>query len=263
MQKITRRNLLRTMILTGAGSVLAACSSSAAGMQTSGETAAAQAGQPEAQPTSPAAAVAPLGDPAAAPAAGAGLPAGAPPPEGEPASAQEGLALVLGTLMMLDQGGSITQDQAAGLVPLWQEYLALNETMRPDPGQDPAQGEALPTPGGEGQTGFDDLFTRIQAAMTAEQLQAIEDMQITQESAASIIEELGLSLDLPEGGKGAPPEGQQPPQDAPAGGQPPAQGTPPAGGEMGGGRDPGGRGGMMLQPGLVEALIEALQQVGA
>jgi hypothetical protein len=67
---------------------------------------------------------------------------------------------------------------------------------------------------------MDKLVADIQAEMTPEQIAAIAAMQITQETAMTILQELGITLGGPQGGGGnAPPGGGQPPQ-----------GTPPAGG---------------------------------
>jgi hypothetical protein len=102
---------------------------------------------------------------------------------------------------------------------------------------------------------------QMQALLTADQINAIAQMQITQESAMTIMQEQGLSM----GGRGQG-NGQQPPQDGtlpqgtppamPDGQQPTdGQGQPPAQPD---GNGPGqGRG--MIPPPMLEALIQLLQ----
>ncbi len=105
---------------------------------------------------------------------------------------------------------------------------------------------------------------QVQAVLTADQINAIAQMQITQESALTIMQEQGLSM----GGQGQGNGGQQPPQDGTVpqgtpptqpdgqGQQPPdAMGTPPA--QPDGNGQGQSRG--MIPPPLLEALIQLLQ----
>lgn len=164
-----------------------------------------------------------------------------------PAATLEALQLVFGTLKLQGTEQALTSAQAAVLLPLWTNYQTLTAEMNPgqDRGQDPAQTEATPSApqqNTELQTQIDDLLTQIQAAMTTEQIGAIEALQITQESAQTLMEELGITLETPAQGA----DGSQPQDGAPGGGQggtPPEGGTPPDGaappdGGGGGGQAP-------------------------
>ena len=167
------------------------------------------------------------------------------------------LQLLLGTLKFEGTTLAVTTEQANALLPLWQSYSALAQSMMPM-GQ--GQPEATPqtsTVDTEVQTQASELTKQIQSVMTVEQIQAIADMKLTQETAQTIIQELGLGMTDPQQGMGD-------------GGQP--QGTPPAGG-TGGGQPPSGDqalgtpsadagqrgGGRGIQPQLLEALIQLLE----
>jgi hypothetical protein len=141
--------------------------------------------------------------------------------------------LALGTLKLEGTEQVITTEQAAELITLWQAYQALSTS-------ETASSVEL-----------DAVVKQIQSAMTAEQIQAIEAMNITRESMAEIMQSLGLdfgrrggtnSEGTPEAGFAFGEEGgMTPPDGAPSGG-----GTN-RGGEMGpgggGGMPPGGGGG--------------------
>jgi hypothetical protein len=153
------------------------------------------------------------------------------------------MQLLLGTFKLVATDQAVTAEQAAILLPLWTELQTLTQSAPPaEPGAAPqTQDDAT-------QAQIDDLLAQIQAVMTAEQIQAIADMQITQESAQTIMEDIGLMMgggqQPPGGGAG----GQQPPSDnaQQPGGQPPSDGGP---------------GGDMIQPGLFDALIQVLQKI--
>jgi PBP1b-binding outer membrane lipoprotein LpoB len=105
---------------------------------------------------------------------------------------------------------------------------------------------------------FDSLIEQAQALLTAEQIAAIAEMQITQDSAMSLMQQLGSAMgNPPQGGGGQPPQGNLPQGTPPAGGpggQPPSgnpMGTPPANGmqpNMG-----------FVPPPLLDALIQLMQ----
>ncbi|MHB0875218.1 MAG: hypothetical protein ACYC5O_04130 [Anaerolineae bacterium] len=156
--------------------------------------------------------------------------------------------LAIGTFYLEDTDLAVTAEQAAILVPLWQTVQSLAAA------ESPSQ---------------DDLATAqeaVQAAMTEEQLQAIEGMDQGSEEVTALMSSLGVALPtgMPAGGQmpqGTPPAGGQVPQGTPpAGGQDP-QGTPPAGD----GQQPGVRlGGMgMVDSALLDKLIELLQERAA
>lgn len=165
------------------------------------------------------------------------------------------LQLLLGTLKLEGTTLAITTEQAKILLPLWQAYSTLAQNMMPL-----GQSGATPQPSmvdDGAQTQIAELTKQIQSAMTVEQIQAIVDMKLTQETAQSLMQELGLGMPDPQQGMGGggQPQGT-PPAGGPGGGQPPsgdqALGTPPVdAGQRGGG---GG-----IQPQLLDALIQLLE----
>lgn len=265
MQKFTRRDYLKAMLFASSATLLAACSSSATKTAPVQQNAAPTTAPTEAQ-VAAAAEMQPTATTAAETTASAGETPAAAAALDQNAAALELLSLSLGAIKLISTGtgAAITKDQAAVLIPLWQEYQTLTESMRPaDPGQtpDPAQAAATPAAPVENTellVKLNDLVVRIQAAMTAEQLQAIKDMNITQETMQALIQELGIELGGQGGGPGG--GGGQPPQ---GDGQQP-QGTPPAGDANGYPAEGDGAragGGVMIPTGLVEKLIEALQAI--
>ena len=206
--------------------------------------------------------------------------------------------LLFGAFKLEGTDLAVTADQAKVLLPLWQQVQALNPGMGPGQGNAP-QGQAdatsaAPANSSDSQKQIDTLLKQIQAAMTADQIQAIADMKLTQASAMTILQDQGISMGGP-GGIGG--NGQQQPQSTPpadngqaakntpaaakpqvllgtpvpSDGQalqvtPPAgdgqtpQGTPPAG--NGQSNPPAGPGGQMgfFPPNVIDALIQFLQQ---
>jgi len=161
------------------------------------------------------------------------------------------MKLPAGTLLLEDTDLAVTAEQAKELLPLWQMVRTL-------------QGSTTAS-----QVEVDAVFEQIEAAMTPEQLAAIEEMD--QEDMRALFEELGMgrqqgdsSTDNEErGGFGGPPD---------MGGMMP----PPGGGEGGPGMGPGGFGnldpeaqatamagrggaGMGFGSGLTDAVIEVLE----
>lgn len=155
------------------------------------------------------------------------------------------MKLPAGTLMLEGTPNAVTPAQAQELLPLWQMIRSL-------------QGSSTAS-----QVEVEALFGQIEAAMTPEQLAAIEDM--SQEDMRALFEELGMGRrqqdsDSGEGGGFRPPEGMMPP----------------GGGEGGPGMGPGGFGnldpeaqatamagrggaGMGFGSGLTDAVIELLE----
>ena len=184
-------------------------------------------------------------------------------PTGElPATTQ----LILGTFKLDETENAVTAEQAAELLPLWQTLQVLSES-------DTAATQETEA-----------LVAQIQETMTAEQMQAITDMNLTREDMMSIMQEQGLAM-----GAGGPASGQNNSQGGnspnnggaarPGGDEFP--GGPPQGGVPGGG--PGGfaggqgqnlsadqiataqaarqaGGGNMIPAPLINALIEFLEQ---
>lgn len=194
-------------------------------------------------------------------------------PQSDPAAGAlpEATQLIIGTLKLEDTNQSVTAEQAAELLPLWQTMLVLSES------DTAAQQET------------EALVTQIQETMTAEQRQAITDMNLTREDMMSIMQEQGLAMGGgPAGGQNTNPQGGDPngggfgPGGFPDGAPP--QGGFPGGGPGGGGPGGGGGqgsdltpdqiataqasrqqgGGSLVPPILINAVIEYLQEkVGA
>lgn len=169
------------------------------------------------------------------------------------------MQLLLGALKLEGTANAITKEQAALLIPLWTNFKVLSESMRPAQGQ--GQPNATPEAADSGlQTQLDEIIEQIQSAMTAEQIQAIAAMQITQETSQAIMTEKGITLGGTQGGNGNMQGGGQPPAGGgmPQGGQQPdaAMGTPPADGMRQGGQ--GGEG--FIPSELIDALLQLLAQ---
>jgi hypothetical protein len=186
--------------------------------------------------------------------------------------------LILGTLSLDGTANAVTKDEAAALLTLWENLQSLSPQGGqggpngggqggPDNGGNPpsadanstqaapadnTQPQAMPT---VDTTQTDAVLAQIEAAMTADQISAIAAMQITTTSAATIMEAKGISTDMqggPQGnGNGGGPQG-----DGNATQNPPTDATP-DGSMPGGGK--GGNG--MVQPGLLNALIQYLANV--
>jgi hypothetical protein len=138
--------------------------------------------------------------------------------------------LLLGTLQLEGTDQAVTAAQAAVLLPLWTEYSSLAQSMGPGSGQTDTTSSSLDV-----QAQVDTLVAKIQAAMTADQIQAIADLQLTSDSAQTILSDLGITM----GGQGQNAGGQQPPAIPGGNGQQP-QGAPPAGSSPSGGQQPRG-----------------------
>jgi len=178
-------------------------------------------------------------------------------PAGElSASAQ----LIVGTLKLKETQNAVTAEQAAELLPLWQTMQVLSES---DTAAD-QETEAL--------------IAQIQETMTAGQVQAITDMNLTREDMMSILQEQGLAIGGGPAGQNTNSQngnangggGFRPGSDELPGGAPP-------GGFPGGGPGGGGSGlspdqiatarasrqnssGSFVSPILINALIEYLQE---
>lgn len=143
------------------------------------------------------------------------------------------MQLALGTLKLEGTDTAVTPEQAAELLPLWKAANSLS-------GADNVHPQEL-----EG------LFIQIQKAMTAEQMQAIQSMDLSGPKMADIAKELGL--ELPAGGpvslteeqqatlEASRQSGQMPPADfgggPPPGVMPGGDGAPPGGGPQGSSRN--------------------------
>jgi hypothetical protein len=124
------------------------------------------------------------------------------------------MQLALGTLKLDGTDQAVTSEQAAELLPLWKAANSLSDADNVTPQE------------------LEGLFKQIQKAMTPEQMQSIQSMDLSGPNMAEIARELGL--DLPQGGPGNLSEEQQATLEAAReSGQMPR-------GEFGGGPPPGG-----------------------
>lgn len=149
--------------------------------------------------------------------------------------------LAIGTLKLENTDLDVTSDQAAELLPLWQVYQSLSTS------DTSAQEEQ------------DALVEQIQEAMTPDQMQAITDMQLTQQDVFAVMQEQGLTTGR---GQGAGPNGQgdggfTPPEGGFPGGGPGGEGGGFPGGGPGG--NPGGGGGGFGGEGLNQDQIATAQ----
>ncbi|MGH2593126.1 MAG: hypothetical protein ACRDGG_06405 [Anaerolineae bacterium] len=85
--------------------------------------------------------------------------------------------LALGSMLLDDTGQALSAEQAAKLLPLWQALRGVLSS------QNPAQAE------------IDALLKQIESGMTADQIAAIRDMQLTQSSIVEWAQSNGVSLD--------------------------------------------------------------------
>ena len=138
----------------------------------------------------------------------------------DPASSSENTLplstqLLIGTFKLEDTDLAVTAEQANELIPLWQVLQSISSS-------DTAAQEEM-----------DALVEQIQETMTAEQVQAMEAMNLTSQDMFTIMQEQGL-------GGGGPMMTQGTPQAGPNGDLPAA---PAGGGDFGGGGPPPGGGG--------------------
>lgn len=184
--------------------------------------------------------------------------------------------LIAGIYSLYGTSNAITADQAASLKTLFESYLSLTQSTMPTP-SGTAQAQAtpdanatpeprqMPTISAETQTQLDALQTQIQAVLTSTQLQAIEDLNLTQQSAMEVMMKYGGMGGGPGGqgqAQGTPQAGQQPPSGKGQSQPPAAQGTPQAGqqppsGGQGQGQNPGNGGGPGGGMGGGSQMIEA------
>ncbi len=145
--------------------------------------------------------------------------------------------LLAGTFLLVDTNLSPTGEQTAQLIQLW---TSLKDAVQNSTAQE--------------QT--DALVQQIESAMTAEQVKAIADFKVTRESMMAVLQDKGVTMGGPQqNGRGA----GAPPQGTPPAGGPGEGGTPPEmSGTPGAGNPPTERGNF-IQPELIEALIQFLQ----
>ena len=158
------------------------------------------------------------------------------------------MQLIVGLYQLENTDQAITADQATSLLSLLTSLKdAYTNTIT--------------------QEQIDSFVTQAVSVLDPEQIQVIAAMQITQETAMSVMQQLGVNIGDPGQGDGNPPSGGmgQPSQGDMPGGTPPAggpggnggppnahqMGTPPADGMQ--------RGGGFIPPELLDAIIEFLQ----
>ena len=162
--------------------------------------------------------------------------------------------LIVGLLKLKDTAQAVTAGQASTLVNLLSSLA--NTTPENSLTED----------------SINEMINQAVAVLSADQIQAISAMQITDESARTVLQDMGLEMggnnadgQPGEGGPGGGPVGE--------GGEPPA-GDPGQGGPGGGGAPGENAGeapsgdqemdrGIMIQPQLIQALIEYLQSISA
>jgi hypothetical protein len=113
------------------------------------------------------------------------------------------MQLMIGTFMLEDTDLEVTAEQAPELITLWKAFQALSTS-------DTAAEEEI-----------DAVIGQIQDTMTPEQLNAIQEMELTSASMATLMEELDLqSGESFPGSDGEGFQGQEPPEGFPSGGFP-------------------------------------------
>ncbi len=122
--------------------------------------------------------------------------------------------LALGTLRLEGTENAVDTEQAKTLLPLWKAVKTLSSDSNTSAQE------------------MDALYKQIQAAMTAGQVQAIKDMNLSQTDMQALMQKYGIQ---------APPVGNRNPNGTPAARTP--SGGNSSGGSQNGGRDAGGPGG--------------------
>ena len=187
--------------------------------------------------------------------------------------------LLLGTLQLAGTDQAVTKEQAALLIPLWTQLQSLSQNTTPGQNNNDTTNNDT--------TQADALVQQIITAMTPAQIQAIAAMQITSDSAMTLMQELGVSRGGPgqgngqgNGDNGNPPQqpsgnppdngnGGEPPSDG-NGRQAPGDGQQPGNGQQGNdqqampqnGQNPSD-GRMMVSPQLIDALLQMLNKISA
>jgi hypothetical protein len=170
--------------------------------------------------------------------------------------------LAVGTLKLSGTSQSVTAEQAEELVVYWETYKQLSQS------DTAAQAE------------FDGLTAQIQETLTADQIQAISDMNITQQDVFASMQGVNSTVsNTTNGSTISVPSGYSGGAGMPAGGPPADGGTPPDGGmpsDLGGAapsssadqaqsaQASSGSGAIAGVPSaLIEAVIQSLQQIVA
>ena len=123
--------------------------------------------------------------------------------------------ILIGTFKLEGTPQAVTAQQAAQLIPLWQVYKDLSSS-------DTAAQEEI-----------DGLVQQIQDTMTPEQMQAIQNMNLTRQDIFTVMQDQGITQ-----GRGQGNGNRSNSQNSNGGGFAPPEGGPPGG--FGGGEGPGG-----------------------
>jgi hypothetical protein len=208
----------------------------------------------------PAANVQPAGDtPVPADPGAAGISNGTAMPDMGPEALSDATKLLIGTFKLEGTDQAVTPAQAATLLPLWRAVQDAQAAGRPANGQ-PQQAPSAPQDDSATQARVDALSQQIRAAMSTPQLDAIDKMNLTGQDVSAVIQQQGIGAGRPGADSaGALGNGTMtPPQGTPPSGNQPQQPNG-MGGPQGGGRQLRG----MMPPGLVEALVQYLQNKAA
>lgn len=103
----------------------------------------------------------------------------------EPIALPQPIQLAVGTLMLEETPQAVTAEQAQELLPLWQMLRTLQQS------------------GTAAQAEIEAVLNQIQAAMTPEQLAAIEEMDLTPGNMRDMFQELELGMGRGEGSSGS------------------------------------------------------------
>jgi hypothetical protein len=144
------------------------------------------------------------------------------PPDGTLPKFPLSVQLAIGTLKLEGTTQEVTAEQAAKLLPLWQEAYSMSQSSE------------------NKSADLELIFTQIQAVMTSEQMATIQSMEVGSEEMAALAQSLGIELpsmkmatltpDQQATMQAAGQNGRPPGNGGPGGGNPAPQGTPPAGG---------------------------------
>jgi uncharacterized protein YceK len=203
--------------------------------------------------------------------------------------------LLVGTLKLEGTNLAVTKDEASVLLPMWQLLQSLNQSQMPGgqggtgqggaPNQNGASDQsstiqaqsaatsAAQSTTSDNQSQIDAIVQQIEAAMTADQINAIANMQITGDVAQTVMSAQGITTGSQQqnnGGQqpsvqGTPQaggsQGGQQPQGASLGTQQAPQGTPQAGGNGAGGNGGAGSPGQFIPSEYINVLIQMLQEI--
>lgn len=137
--------------------------------------------------------------------------------------------LAVGILKLEGTEWAITAEQAKTLLPLWKAVKTLSSS-------DTASPEEIQS-----------LYEQIQEALTADQIQQIQSMSLSQEDLRALMEQYGIQFNLPAGGNGTVTQEQMATRVAQ---RAQSGGGMPMGGGPGGGVPPEGFGGAGAPPGM-------------